>query len=262
MLTPEPHLPILMPSNEKSYSDSHVAWRAILIVWPLTTLKLILSHLNFTTISHLHLLLLPFRLLCNSSSLPLISVWISHLRSMATAVSTFGAVNRVPVLFFHPYRCFLLFLRNYTINSRQLIIWWISLTGYLYFRFDLLNPPLLLQLSFNGSSGSAVVPNSSFLGSNLKKIVNSRLINNNKSFSFKIFAAEKEIEETQQTDKDRWKGLAYDMSDDQQDITRGKGMVDSLFQAPQDAGTHFAVMSSYEYVSTGLRSYVPFYTSI
>ncbi|KAJ9545614.1 hypothetical protein OSB04_025321 [Centaurea solstitialis] len=126
---------------------------------------------------------------------------------MATAVSTIGAVNRVP-------------------------------------------------LSLNGSSGSGAVPTSSFFGSSLKKTVNSRVsTNNNKSFSFKVLAAEKEIEETQQTDKDRWKGLAYDMSDDQQDITRGKGMVDSLFQAPQDAGTHFAVMSSYEYISTGLRTY-------
>ena len=107
------------------------------------------------------------------------------------------------------------------------------------------------------SSGVAAVPSSSFLGSSLKKIVNSRhAVNNNKFSTFKILAAEKEIEETQQTDKDRWRGLAYDMSDDQQDITRGKGMVDSLFQAPQDAGTHFAVMSSYEYISTGLRTYL------
>lgn len=29
---------------------------------------------------------------------------------------------------------------------------------------------------------------------------------------------------------DRWAGLGTDISDDQQDITRGKGMVDSLFQ--------------------------------
>ncbi|GJX83998.1 ribulose bisphosphate carboxylase/oxygenase activase, chloroplastic-like protein [Tanacetum coccineum] len=110
-------------------------------------------------------------------------------------------------------------------------------------------------LSLNGSSGVAAVPSSNFLGSSLKKISNSRLVNNNKFASFKILAAEKEIEETEQTDKDRWKGLAYDISDDQQDITRGKGMVDPLFQAPQDAGTHFAVMSSYEYISTGLKTY-------
>lgn len=124
----------------------------------------------------------------------------------------------------------------------------------MYVCFDILNLLLWLQLNLNGSSASTAVPSSAFLGSSLKKVVNSRLINNNKSASFKVFAAEKEIEETQQTDKDRWKGLAYDISDDQQDITRGKGMVDSLFQAPQDVGTHFAVMSSYEYISTGLRT--------
>ncbi|MQL41679.1 hypothetical protein EI012_27625, partial [Escherichia coli] len=65
----------------------------------------------------------------------------------------------------------------------------------------------------------------------------------------------KEIEDSKQTDEDRWRGLAYDVSDDQQDITRGKGMVDSLFQAPSDAGTHYAVLSSYEYISTGLKQY-------
>jgi hypothetical protein len=45
------------------------------------------------------------------------------------------------------------------------------------------------------------------------------------------------------------------MSDDQQDITRGKGLVDSLFQAPMGDGTHEAVLSSYEYISQGLRHY-------
>ncbi|RCV39781.1 hypothetical protein SETIT_8G250400v2 [Setaria italica] len=35
-------------------------------------------------------------------------------------------------------------------------------------------------------------------------------------------------ETTKQTERvDRWRGLAYDVSDDQQDITRGKGLVDS-----------------------------------
>ncbi|KAK7285194.1 hypothetical protein RJT34_19955 [Clitoria ternatea] len=108
-------------------------------------------------------------------------------------------------------------------------------------------------LSSNGSVAGASVPSSAFFGSGLKKVT-SRLPNNKLSYgSFKVVAVEKEIEEDQQTDKDRWRGLAYDISDDQQDITRGKGMVDSLFQAPMDAGTHYAVMSSYEYLSTGLR---------
>ncbi|KAI4364151.1 hypothetical protein MLD38_020281 [Melastoma candidum] len=59
----------------------------------------------------------------------------------------------------------------------------------------------------------------------------------------------------EQAGKDRWGGLATDCSDDQQDITRGKGMVDTLFQAPEGAGTHHAVLSSYDYISLGLRRY-------
>lgn len=90
------------------------------------------------------------------------------------------------------------------------------------------------------------------MGSSLKK-VNSRFTNSKiSSGSFKIVA--EAVEEEKQTDKDKWKGLAFDTSDDQQDITRGKGMVDSLFQAPMGDGTHLAIMSSYDYVSTGLRT--------
>ncbi|CAO1940241.1 unnamed protein product [Urochloa humidicola] len=70
---------------------------------------------------------------------------------------------------------------------------------------------------------------------------------------FRVMA--KEVDESKQTDSDRWKGLAYDISDDQQDITRGKGIVDALFQAPTGGGTHEAVLSSYEYLSQGLRDY-------
>ncbi|KAB5538785.1 hypothetical protein DKX38_016318 [Salix brachista] len=115
-----------------------------------------------------------------------------------------------------------------------------------------------MQLAVNGSGAGASAPSSSFFGSSLKKVIGSRVPNTKiSSGSFKIVAVEekKEIEETQQTDKDRWKGLAYDISDDQQDITRGKGLVDSLFQAPQDAGTHNPVLNSYEYISQGLRTY-------
>jgi len=124
--------------------------------------------------------------------------------------------------------------------------------------FEVLNIyfTVTLQLNLNGSGAGASAPSSAFFGTSLKKVIASRVPNSKVSGgSFKIVAVEekKEIEETQQTDKDRWKGLAYDISDDQQDITRGKGLVDSLFQAPQDAGTHYAVMSSYEYLSTGLR---------
>ena len=46
-----------------------------------------------------------------------------------------------------------------------------------------------------------------------------------------------------------------DMSDDQQDIARGRDMVDSLFQgAGGMGGTHNAIMSSADYLSTAQRS--------
>ncbi|PKI35256.1 hypothetical protein CRG98_044347 [Punica granatum] len=61
------------------------------------------------------------------------------------------------------------------------------------------------------------------------------------------------VDESKQTNEDEWRGLACDTFDDQQDITRVEGMVDSLFQAPIYSGTHYAVMSSYEYISSGIR---------
>ena len=101
----------------------------------------------------------------------------------------------------------------------------------------------------NGSGAGSSVPTSAFLGTSLRK-VNPVRFSKISSGSFKVVS---EYDEEKQTEKDRWGGLATDVSDDQQDITRGKGMVDSLFQAPQESGTHYAVMSSYEYLSTGQR---------
>ncbi|KAL9249612.1 Ribulose bisphosphate carboxylase/oxygenase activase 2, chloroplastic-like protein [Drosera capensis] len=121
---------------------------------------------------------------------------------MAAAVSTVGAVNRVP-------------------------------------------------LSLNGS-GASVSPSASFLGS-CRKRVNSRY--SKSKVPSTILRVVSEYDEQKQTKKDKWAGLAYDISDDQQDITRGKGMVDSLFQAPMGSGTHDPVLSSYEYLSAGLRQY-------
>merc|ERR1711920_312788 len=47
-----------------------------------------------------------------------------------------------------------------------------------------------------------------------------------------------------------------DCSDDQQDITRGRDMVDSLYQGSQGmSGTHNAVLSSAEYLTTSKRSF-------
>lgn len=52
---------------------------------------------------------------------------------------------------------------------------------------------------------------------------------------------------------DKWAGLGKDISDDQQDIQRGKGLVDALFQGAQGMGTQNAIMSSYDYISTAQR---------
>lgn len=109
-----------------------------------------------------------------------------------------------------------------------------------------------IQLNLSRSGAGAAVPSSAFFGSSLKKVNSSYTAPKVSSGNFKIVAAE--VNEDKQTDKDRWQGLAYDGSDDQQDITRGKGMVDSLFQAPSGQGTHYPVLSSYEYLSQGLRT--------
>ncbi|KAH6827228.1 rubisco activase [Perilla frutescens var. hirtella] len=108
-----------------------------------------------------------------------------------------------------------------------------------------------VPLNLNGSGGGGAVPTSSFLGSSLKKVV-VKSAGKVSSGGFKVVA---EVDEKKQTDGDRWKGLVEDVSDDQQDITRGKGLVDSLFQAPSGMGTHDPVLSSYEYLSQGLRTY-------
>ncbi|XP_027159353.1 ribulose bisphosphate carboxylase/oxygenase activase, chloroplastic isoform X2 [Coffea eugenioides] len=108
-------------------------------------------------------------------------------------------------------------------------------------------------LNLNGSGAGAAVPSSAFFGSSLKKVNSSYTAPKVSPGNFKIVATE--IDEDKQTETDRWKGLSTDTSDDQQDITRGKGMVDSLFQAPSGSGTHYAVLSSYEYLSQGLRTY-------
>jgi len=58
--------------------------------------------------------------------------------------------------------------------------------------------------------------------------------------------------------KGRWKGMDADqhMSDDQQDIARGRAMVDSLFQGANGLdGTHNAVLSSAEYLANASRSF-------
>lgn len=103
--------------------------------------------------------------------------------------------------------------------------------------------PFLLHPNSNGSTTVVV---SSFLG---KKVRRREREYETSCGKFKVVAEKK------QSDRDRWKGLATDTSDDQQDITRGKGMVDTLFQAPVGSGTHHAVLSSYDYLSPALRQY-------
>ncbi|CAN4118190.1 unnamed protein product [Withania somnifera] len=111
-------------------------------------------------------------------------------------------------------------------------------------------------LSLSNSVAGTSVSSTAFFGKTLKKLyakgTSSPAATNR---SLRIVAQEKEIDEKKQTDGDRWKGLIMDASDDQQDIARGKGMVDSLFQAPTGTGTHHAIMNSYEYISQGLKQY-------
>ncbi|GJN05199.1 hypothetical protein PR202_ga22808 [Eleusine coracana subsp. coracana] len=113
-----------------------------------------------------------------------------------------------------------------------------------------------MAAAFSSTLGAPASTPTSFLGKKLKKQVTAAVNYHGKTSNtnrFKVMA--KELDEDKQTDKDRWRGLAYDISDDQQDIVRGKGIVDSLFQAPMGDGTHEAVLSSYEYLSQGLRTY-------
>jgi hypothetical protein len=58
--------------------------------------------------------------------------------------------------------------------------------------------------------------------------------------------------------KGRWRSIdaGVDASDDQQDITRGRQMVDSLFQgAAGMGGTHNAILSSAEYLSQAAKTF-------
>ncbi|CAM6051297.1 unnamed protein product [Sphagnum compactum] len=101
-----------------------------------------------------------------------------------------------------------------------------------------------------GASRSSSLPSSTFLGCNQKASGSLTLgvANANARVVCEAKAGEGGKE-------DRWKGLGYDISDDQQDIQRGKGMVDSLFQGAVGLGTQTAIMSSYDYISTAQRTY-------
>ena len=84
---------------------------------------------------------------------------------------------------------------------------------------------MLSQVNTMGSSSmvKSAVPSSSILGSRSKVSVNVTL-GIAKGKSRIVAEAEKPA-----TKVDSWSGLGTDISDDQQDIQRGKGMVDALF---------------------------------
>ena len=97
------------------------------------------------------------------------------------------------------------------------------------------------------------VPSTSFFGSGLKKTNYNAPHTFTKENHLRVVV---EIDEIKQTEKVKWKGIAYNVSDDQHYIICGKGMVESLFQAPMGAGMHNAIMSSYDYISTTQRKYI------
>eukprot|EP00897_Mesotaenium_endlicherianum_P004656 jgi/Mesen1/4218/ME000219S03345 len=96
------------------------------------------------------------------------------------------------------------------------------------------------------SSSSKKAPRSAFFGSQARSNPAAALsVNRGKARVVCDAESKKKV--------DRWAGLGKDYSDDQQDITRGKGMVDSLFQGASGMGTQNAMLSSYDYISQGLK---------
>jgi hypothetical protein len=114
--------------------------------------------------------------------------------------------------------------------------------------------PLVAQATAVATTSSSVKtgPNSAFFGSSLRNVSVVSNVQDTKT-GIRCDAGA----EAPKKKADKWKGLdpRYDTSDDQQDITRGKGMVDSLFQGNQAMGTQNPVLSSLEYLSTAQRTY-------
>ncbi|KAL3683925.1 hypothetical protein R1sor_001947 [Riccia sorocarpa] len=94
-------------------------------------------------------------------------------------------------------------------------------------------------------------PSSSFLGSSVKMAPPSLVQVKGKA---RIVCEAEEVKKPKKVD--RWAGLGNDISDDQQDIQRGKGLVDSIFQGAVGMGTQEAIMSSWDYVSQGQRTFI------
>ncbi|BBN04368.1 hypothetical protein MPTK1_3g03990 [Marchantia polymorpha subsp. ruderalis] len=106
------------------------------------------------------------------------------------------------------------------------------------------------SLAVAPSTSAKYGPSSSFLGSSLRTAAPSLVQTKGKA----SIVCEAE-EEKPKKKVDRWAALGYDISDDQQDIARGKGMVDALFQGATGMGTQNAIMNSWDYVSQGQRTF-------
>jgi hypothetical protein len=128
--------------------------------------------------------------------------------------------------------------------------------GVVGLREQMSNSLIGAQGVISSSSSSRGVLNSTFLRGNQKasSSVGSSLLGlANVQHASRIVCEAKKAGDGDKKE-DRWKGLGYDISDDQQDIQRGKGMVDSLFQGATGVGTQTPIMSSYDYISTAQRS--------
>jgi hypothetical protein len=109
-----------------------------------------------------------------------------------------------------------------------------------------------LPVSFSSSvAGKPVVPSAAVRGQRVSQVSNGG----------RVFAQQEIVRRNNQKVKKsqigKWKGMDADQdtSDDQQDIMRGQGMVDSLFQHNSaGGGTHQVTLSSEEYLSNAQRS--------
>ena len=108
----------------------------------------------------------------------------------------------------------------------------------------------------SSSAGKATVGRSAFLGcKNNTSAVSLRVAKGKSRVVAEAAEPPKDLIGEVKQKIDRWAGLGTDISDDQQDIQRGKGMVDALFQGATGMGTQNVVMSSYDYISTAQRTY-------
>ena len=77
------------------------------------------------------------------------------------------------------------------------------------FKFGINKGTCLLQFHLNGSSGGTSVPSPAFFGKRLKKV--SSKANARPRASLGRFKVVAKGDEKKQIDKDRWKGLVYDV---------------------------------------------------